>query len=247
MVPAFDEGVRIAQTVARLAGELDDLGPEIVVVDDGSTDDTAGEARRAGATVVVLDRHRGKGAAVRAGALAAGSLAEGAFGGRHGVVATTDADLAYAPDQLRMLVAAVEGGADVAVGNRFDARSSWAGRQPLSRAVASRLFNGLTRGVLAGQYPDTQCGCKAFAAPVARLLFTRARVDGFAFDVEILHLAEQLGLSIEQVPVRVSAGGSSSVRLWRAVPDMVRDLARVRRWSRTGAYDTFGERDPSGR
>ncbi|MGE0793989.1 MAG: glycosyltransferase [Acidimicrobiia bacterium] len=227
VVPAYDEADRIATTVDRLRTELADLDPEVVVVDDGSRDATAAEARRAGARVVALDRHRGKGAAVRAGALAA----EGA------VVVVTDADLAYAPDQLRPFVDAVEAGTDLAVGNRSDERSATVGRRPASRAVASRVFNLVTAGLLAGRYRDTQCGCKAFAAPAARQVFGRAGVDGFAFDVEVLHVAERLGLAIAELPVRVSAGGASTVRLWRAGPARLRDLWRVRRWSRGGRYD----------
>jgi dolichyl-phosphate beta-glucosyltransferase len=236
VVPAFDEGGRIAASVARLATELADLVPEVLVVDDGSSDGTAAAAAGAGARVVGLDRHRGKGAAVRAGVLAASAP----------VVVVTDADLAYAPAQLRPFVDAIEAGADVAVGNRWDERSTSVGRPTLARAVASRLFNLLTVGVLTGRYRDTQCGCKAFAAPAGRRLFARTRVDGFAFDVEILHVAERLGLDVVELPVEVATGGSSTVRLWRAAPAMARDLWRVRRWSRAGAYGACPEPSAEG-
>jgi dolichyl-phosphate beta-glucosyltransferase len=226
VVPAKDERDRIATTVTRLRTELDDLAPEIVVVDDGSTDDTAAVAADAGARVVRHDVNRGKGAAVRTGVLAAT--------GR--TIAFLDADLAYPPSQARVLLAAVEDGWDVAVGNRFDRASVVEGRSKL-RFFVGRVFNAVTAAVLLGQYRDTQCGCKAFRSDVARGLFSRARLEGFAFDVEILHLVEREGLSLLEVPVTLHETGGSTVRVVRSSADMLRDILRVRRWSHQGLYD----------
>jgi dolichyl-phosphate beta-glucosyltransferase len=172
--------------------------------------------------------NRGKGAAVRTGMLAAN--------GR--TIAFVDADLAYPPEQVRTLLAAIEDGWDVAVGNRFDPRSRVAGRTA-ARFLIGRLFNALTATVLLGQWRDTQCGAKAFRADVARELFPRTRLDGFAIDVEILHLVEKLGFSLTEVPVTVDAVQGSTVGIrsgWRAL----RDLLRVRAWSRRGEYDRAG-------
>lgn len=226
VVPAKNERGRITTTVQRLQDELADLAPEIVVVDDGSSDDTAAVAETAGARVVRHDVNRGKGAAVRTGVLAAT--------GR--TIAFLDADLAYPPAQARVLLEAVEEGWDVAVGNRFDRASVVEGRSRL-RYVVGRVFNAVTAAVLLGQYRDTQCGCKAFRADVGRALFARARLDGFAFDVEILHLVEREGLSLLEVPVTLHETGGSTVRVVRSSVDMLRDILRVRRWSRHGAYD----------
>jgi dolichyl-phosphate beta-glucosyltransferase len=226
VVPAKDEAGRIAATVTRLREELADLDLEVLVVDDGSTDDTAIVAEHAGARVLRHDVNRGKGAAVRSGVLAAD--------GR--TVAFLDADLAYPPAQVRPLLAAIEEGWDVAVGDRFHPASVVEGRTRV-RFVAGRLFNLLTVTVLLGQYRDTQCGCKAFRSDVARSLFERARLDGFAFDVEVLHLVERDRLSLLEVPVTLTETGGSSVRLVRATFEMLRDLLRVRRWSAEGAYD----------
>jgi dolichyl-phosphate beta-glucosyltransferase len=227
VLPAFCEEERVADSVARVREALDDLDLEILVVDDGSTDATAARAAAAGARVIRLERNRGKGAAVRAGMLAAA--------GR--TVAFTDVDLAYAPAQLRVLVAAVEDGWDVAVGNRWHPASAAVARPSIVRRASSRLFNLLTTAVLLGQYRDTQCGCKAFRSDVARVVFGRTRLDGFAFDVEVLHLVERYRLSLTEVPVQVSDGGPSTVRVAAAAAGMVRDLFRVRRWGSEGAYE----------
>jgi putative flippase GtrA len=227
VLPAYQEGPRIGAAVRAVREALADVAPEIVVVDDGSTDDTATEAAAAGARVVQLQTNRGKGAAVRAGMLAAS--------GR--TVAFTDADLAYPPDLLRDLLVAVEDGWDVAVGSRWHRDSRALARPSLLRRVSSRLFNLLTATVLLGQYRDTQCGCKAFRSDVASLLFGHTRLDGFAFDVEVLHLVERYRLSLTEVPVQVTDGGSSTVRVGSAALGMIRDLFRIRRWGSEGAYE----------
>jgi putative flippase GtrA len=227
VLPAYQEASRIGVSVVAVREALADVAPEIVVVDDGSTDGTAAAAAAAGARVVQLEGNRGKGAAVRAGMLAAS--------GR--TVAFTDADLAYPPDLLRDLLVAVEDGWDVAVGSRWHRDSRALARPSLLRRVSSRLFNLLTATVLLGQYRDTQCGCKAFRSDVARLLFGHTRLDGFAFDVEVLHLVERYRLSLTEVPVQVTDGGSSTVRVASAALRMIRDLFRIRRWGSEGAYE----------
>jgi len=225
-VPAYREEDRIGDTVSRVLAALEGLDAEVVVVDDGSPDGTAAAAEAAGARVVRLDPNRGKGAAVRAGVLAAT--------GR--TIAFTDADLAYDPGHLRTLLERVEEGWDVVVGNRWHADSS-AEVQPLLRRLSSRLFNLLTATVLLGQWRDTQCGLKAFRSDAARRLFGRTRLDGFAFDVEVLHLVERARLSLTEVPVTVSNDERSTVRVGTDAVTMVRDLWRVRRWSAEGRYD----------
>jgi len=234
VLPAYGEAGRVGESVRRVVAALDGIDVEVVVVDDGSTDATAERAAEAGARVVRLDRNQGKGAAVRAGMLAAN--------GR--TVAFTDVDLAYPPEQLRSLLAAVEDGWDVAVGNRRHPGSEALTRPALVRQVSSKLFNLLTATVLLGQYRDTQCGCKAFRRDVAELLFGHTRLDGFAFDVEVLHLVERYRLSLTEVPVRSDDDGTSTVRVVRAALGMVRDLFRVRRWGSEGAYD-LGPSEPS--
>ena len=183
VVPAFGEADRIGGTVRRLGEALEDIrdagGYEVVVVDDGSADGTADAALAAGSDqVVVQPRNRGKGAAVRAGVMAA----------RGRTIAFTDADLAYAPDQVRRVLAAIEDGWDVAIGDRRHPDSRTLAPAPPLRALGSRVINWLGYVVLLGSFRDTQGGLKAFRSDVARFVFARTRVDGFAFDIEVLQL-----------------------------------------------------------
>ncbi len=232
VVPAYRERDHIADTVAALRTALEPVrltgGLEIVIVDDGSGDGTADAARAAGADVVLEQpENRGKGAAVRRGALAS-----------HGrTVAFTDADLSYSPDQLLRLLAAVEDGWDVVVGSRRHEDTTTLVRAGRLRELGGRAINLLTQAVLLGQYRDTQCGLKAFRSDVARLLFGRSRIDGFAFDVELFHLAERYRLSLTEVPVSVANSSRSTVRVARDALHLVRDLFRIRRWAKRGRYD----------
>jgi dolichyl-phosphate beta-glucosyltransferase len=241
VVPAFREE-RIGTTVSRLRKELVDIdedgGLEIVVVDDGSEDGTAEQAEAAGADVVIRQpENRGKGAAVRAGMLAA----------RGRTTAFTDADLSYAPDQLVALLDQVEQGWDIVVGSRRHDDTTTLVRAGLLRQAGGRAINRCTRLVLVAEHEDTQCGIKAFRSDVARLVFGHSRVDGFAFDVEVLHLAERYRLSVVEVPVVVENSDRSTVRVVRDAVRLLRDLARIRQWSRAGSYALGeGEALPAG-
>jgi hypothetical protein len=230
VVPAYREASRIGDTIHRIRAAMAESGHddvEIVVVDDGSGDGTAAAARQAGADVVVVQpRNRGKGAAVRAGVLASS--------GR--VVAFTDADLAYSPDQLPGLVSEVEAGWDVVVGSRRHQDTTTLVRARRLRELGGRVINWLTHLVVLGAYRDTQCGLKAFRSDAALLLFSRSRVDGFAFDVELFVIAERNGLAVTDVPVNVANSERSTVKVVRDAGRLVRDLFRVRRWAREGRY-----------
>lgn len=235
VIPAYGEEARIGATVARLRDELAPEaaggGLEIVVVDDGSPDATAEAARAAGADqVVVQPRNRGKGAAVRAGMLAATGRS----------VLFTDADLSYPPDQLVRVLAEVEAGWDVVVGSRRHVDTVTLVQARRLREVSGRLFNSLTRAVLLGQYRDTQCGLKGFRSDAATMIFSATRLDGFAFDVEVFHLVERYRLSLTEVPVTLANSGASTVRVGLEALRMVRDLFRIRRWAGRGLYPPGG-------
>ncbi|MFV0316657.1 MAG: glycosyltransferase [Microthrixaceae bacterium] len=232
VIPAYEEADRIQATMERVRRELSEVagdgGLELLVVDDGSGDDTAVLAERAGADVVLRqDTNRGKGAAVRAGMLAAS--------GR--TVAFTDADLSYAPAQIARLLAEVEAGWDVVVGSRQHTASLTVVRAGRLREFGGRVINLFTGVVLLGRYLDTQCGLKAFRGDVARLLFGHSVIDGFAFDVEILHLVERYRLTLTEVPVEVENSERSTVHVVRDAWRLVVDLLRIRHGERAMTYD----------
>ena len=241
VLPAFREADRIADAVGRVRRELGDAldgsgDLEVVVVDDGSPDDTAARAAAAGADRVVrLERNSGKGAAVRAGVAAAT--------GR--TVVFTDADLAYGPAQAAALVVRVEEGFDMVVGSRRHTDTRTLVRTGRLREVGGRLVNLATHALLLGQYRDTQCGLKAFRSDVARRLFAASTLNGFAFDVELFHLAERWRLTLAEVPVEVENSERTTVRALSDGLRLVADLVRIRQRARQGRYpapDRSGDR-----
>jgi dolichyl-phosphate beta-glucosyltransferase len=207
---------------------------ELVVVDDGSRDATprlvaACAAAHADAGVPVrpllLGQNRGKGHAVARGLLLA----------RGDLRVFVDGDPSYPLENVARVVEALEGGADLAVGDRTLPGSRLEGRgggrgTELLRHALSRLWNVVLRAGLRLPFPDTQAGVKGVRGDVAPALFGDLLVEGFAFDVEVLLRARRLGLSVRRVPVRrLRHGHASSLRLLRDGLRMLRDVARLRR------------------
>ena len=230
VIPAYRVPDLVGSTVACLRDVLGVAsgGLEIVVVDDGSGDGTDDAAWAAGADqVIVQPANRGKGAAVRAGMLAA----------RGATIAFTDVDLAYAPEQITRLQSEVEAGHPIVVGNRHHVETTTLVRARRVREVSGRLFSALTRVVVLGETRDTQCGLKAFSADTARALFSRAQIDGFAFDVELFVIARRLGVPVTEVAVEVANSDLSTVSVGSDAWRMMGDLLRIRRLAKAGAYD----------
>jgi dolichyl-phosphate beta-glucosyltransferase len=243
VVPAYQEERRLGPTLDRLHDFLAGRGEpfEVLVVDDGSSDGTRAvaeeaAARRPAVRVLGLDRNRGKGAAVRAGALAA-------KGDR---ILVTDADLSTPIEELTKLQARLEAGADVAIGSRGLPDSDLRVRQTVLRETMGKIFNGIVRALGMLPFRDTQCGFKLFRAEVARDLFSRATVDGFAFDVEILLLAARR-YRVDEVPVAWRNDAASRVSPVRDSLRMLRDVVRLRLTGRRdrGRTPGSGDRTPS--
>jgi dolichyl-phosphate beta-glucosyltransferase len=231
VVPAFNEAHRLTDGLARFDaavadGAVDLNRTELLIIDDGSTDETADTARRLltplpHQRVISLPRNRGKGAAVRTGI----SLARGTC------TAYMDADMAIDPRAIPLLVEGLRT-ADVAIGSRALADSMVDSRYVL-RSVMGGLFNRLvTIGTGLGLH-DTQCGFKAFRTQVGRLLFHLVRIDRFAFDVEVLIRARRLGLNIVEVPVQWKHVPGSTVHPLHDSLRMLADVYRSRLGLRT--------------
>ena len=157
---------------------------EVLVVDDGSTDDTAQVARDAGVHVIQNPGNRGKGYSVKHGILEA--KGEWAL--------FTDADLSTPIGEVEKLWSAVEReGATVAVGSRAVDRSLVGVHQPLLREAVGRVFNLVMRLITGLDFKDTQCGFKLFQTRAGREVFSRQLLDGFGFDVEVLFIASRRG------------------------------------------------------
>ncbi len=198
VIPAYNEETRIGLTLIRTLDYVQAHRPtaELIVVDDGSRDRTANVVedlarRNPRIRLIRLPHNMGKGAAVRAGMLAAqGEL-----------VLFMDADLSTPIEEVQKLSLHIADGADVVIGSRGLSDSDIRMRQPLPRELMGRGFNLIVRSLLMGGFRDTQCGFKLWTAHAAREVFSRLTLDGFSFDVEALLLAKSLGLRIVEVPV----------------------------------------------
>jgi dolichyl-phosphate beta-glucosyltransferase len=227
VLPCYNEAERLPGTLQAYLRELSWVpgDVEVLVVDDGSTDATRAVVEAVAAAdprvrVLTHRPNRGKGFAVRAGMLAA----------RGDLIVFTDADGSYAPGDLRRVVQALAD-APVAIGARTQAATG-----PLVRQAASRGFNLAIRGLLGLPFQDTQSGLKGFRRAAARAIFSRARLDGFAFDVEALFLARRLGLDVAEVSVQARECEGSKVRVAVDAQRMLREVWAVRRLAAGGAY-----------
>ena len=141
----------------------------------------------------------------------------------------TDADLSAPIKEVDKLLAALEKGADVAIGSRAARAPGCDVRQSFKRHVSGRIFNWIVRRLVLPDIRDSQCGFKCFRRAAADSLFAKQELDGFSFDVEVLYLARKAGLKISEVPVMWSQGADSRVSLIRDSIRMVRDLFKIKK------------------
>jgi dolichyl-phosphate beta-glucosyltransferase len=227
VVPAFDERGRIERAIDGISAWLRTKPGgwewEVIVVDDGSSDGTAEIAERAAAAAnlpVRLLRHgtnRGKGAAIRTGVLASTG----------DPVLVSDTDLSTPLTEWVKLAERLPT-RPIAIGSRALDEDLVRRRQPFYRQFMGKIFNGFVRILAVHGIHDTQCGFKLFRGDVARELFADARIDRFAYDVEILYLARQRGIEIAEVPVLWFNSPESKVSVVQDSLRMLRDLARIR-------------------
>jgi dolichyl-phosphate beta-glucosyltransferase len=234
VIPALNEERRLGPTVREAVAFLRARGGsfEILVVDDGSRDGTSALVRRLAedapeVRLIRLAQNQGKGLAVRTGIVnAQGEL-----------VLFADADGATPISELTRLEAALAGGADVAIGSRAVHSAETVVRARWYRRMMGRTFHALVRGLTVRGIRDTQCGFKLFRGPVAHDLFSRMRMSGFSFDVEVLLMAQRQGYRIAEVPVNWTHKPGSRINLVRDSLRMTRDLFVIRANALRGEYD----------
>ena len=238
VIPAYNEAARLGGTLDAVADYMRQNYPqgEVIVVDDGSSDETAGLARAALArarplrtSVISYKSNLGKGRAVRLGLLAA----------RGDVVLFSDADLSTPISEAPKLIEPIlKNECDVAFGSRALDRSLIGVHQSWRREQGGRIFNLFVRLATGMPFWDTQCGFKAFKMSACRPLVEAATVDRFGFDVELLYLAHRAGLRLREVPVRWDHNEGSKISLFSDSFKMLGEVGLIRQQARRGVYDT---------
>jgi dolichyl-phosphate beta-glucosyltransferase len=226
IIAAYNEEDRLPESLKKIHGYLTARGleSEIIVVDDGSSDATASMTRALsdsipGLRLISYARNRGKGYALRAGVLSS----------RGKLVLLSDADLSTPIEELDSLMKFIaEESYQIAIGSRALALSRILKTQPWWRQGMGKVFNRIVRAMVIDDFSDTQCGFKLFSGDVARHLFKGARIDRFAYDVEILALAKKNGYRIAEVPIKWINSPGSKVDPVKDSLQMLKDLCRIR-------------------
>lgn len=233
IIPAYNESARISATLEKVLDYVRRQGwpVEVVVVNDGSSDDTAAVVRAIAARhsrVRLLENpgNRGKGYSVRHGVLHATG----------DIVLFSDADLSSPIEEAPKLLAALQKGADVAIGSRWLETKLQTERQPILRQIAGRMYNLLLRAVLGLKYEDTQCGFKAFTREAAQAIFPFQRIERWGFDPEVLFLARKKGFRIAEIPVAWAHDDRSKINPIVDGLKMFGEMLKVRWFGVTGAY-----------
>jgi len=222
VIPAYNEASRIGTTLRRVSEYCQSKFEryEILVVDDGSTDDTAKEALGAtddkNLSVIQLERNRGKGYAVRIGGLRA----------KYPYVLFSDADLSTPIEEFETLEKYASP-RSLVIASRGLRESRLEIRQPFYRETMGRIFNLIVRVLLIPDLADTQCGFKLFGGEVVREIFPKTTVDRFAFDVEIIYMARKQGFQVVEVPVRWRNDSRSRVHPIKDSFQMLVDVGKV--------------------
>jgi dolichyl-phosphate beta-glucosyltransferase len=234
VIPAYNEGERLGATLEKVLGYVRAQGwnAEVIVVNDGSRDNTAelvrGLAQRDPLLRLVENPgNRGKGYSVRHGMLNA----------RGEVVVFSDADLSSPIEEMPKLLAALAAGADIAIGSRWLQAELQTRRQSRHRQLFGRVFNLLLRIILGLRFKDTQCGFKAFTRRAAQTILPLQRIERWGFDPEILFLARKFGFRVEEVAVHWGHSGDTRIHPLLDGARMFWEMLRIRWYDLTGKYD----------
>ncbi|MGA8765133.1 MAG: dolichyl-phosphate beta-glucosyltransferase [Candidatus Sulfotelmatobacter sp.] len=234
VIPAYNEGARLRATLEKVLAYMrqQKWDTEVIVVNDGSRDNTAEivqEIARTNPALRLVENpgNRGKGYSVRNGMLNANGQ----------VVLFSDADLSSPIEEMPKLLDALQAGADIAIGSRWLRTELQTQRQPFHRQFFGRIFNLLLRATLGLQFADTQCGFKAFTRQAARTIFPLQRIERWGFDPEILFLARKFGFKVKEVPVLWGHSGGTRIHPLKDGSRMFLDMLRIRWYDVTGKYN----------
>jgi dolichyl-phosphate beta-glucosyltransferase len=226
VIAAYNEEKRIGSSLLRISDYLtgESIDHEIIVVDDGSVDGTSRTVndlatRLPRLRLIRYEKNMGKGYALRTGVLqTTGDL-----------VLVSDADLSTPVEELTKLWAPIAANdSQLAIGSRALARSMLIKKQPWWRQGMGRVFNRIVQLIIMDDFSDTQCGFKLFGGDIARRLFMAARINRFAYDVEILALAKKQGYRIAEIPIRwINAPGSKVNPVFDSI-QMLLDLLKIK-------------------
>lgn len=226
IIPAYNEEKRIGPTLVRihsfLRGRSYDY--EVLVVDDGSTDNTSREVKKSDLfkenklRIISNGSNRGKGFSVKNGIL----------NSRADFVLISDADLSTPIEEIDKLFKYIDKDFDIVIGSRSVNSSEIIIHQPWHRECMGRIFNFFVRKMLVDDFKDTQCGFKLFKGNIARAIAALLRIEGFSFDVEMLYIAKQKGYKIAETGVVWNNSAQSTVKVFRSSLNMFLDLFRIK-------------------
>lgn len=236
VIPAYNESERLGGPLSTILQFISKtrLAAEVIVVDDGSSDDTMRVAERIfqsapeiKSKAIRYEQNRGKGFAVKTGLLAADA----------DFALFTDADLSTPIEEISKLMEPLQNGeTDVAFGSRALDRSLIGTHQPWRREQGGKVMNLIIRTLSGLPFADTQCGFKAFNMQKFRPLLDVMKIDRFGFDVEFLFVAHHNGLRLQEIPVRWNDVEGSKVSVFRDTKRMISELSEIRRNARQGLY-----------
>lgn len=232
VIPAWNEEERLAESLSKIAdfAAAQDYRLEVVVVDNNSTDNTHAIAAtfvdRYDYMRVLFEDRQGKGAAIRTGML----QASGAYR------FICDADLSMPIEEVNKFLPPQKNNYDIAIGSR-EGPGAVRYNEPWHRHLMGRVFNTIVRMFAVHSLHDTQCGFKMFTAAASEELFPLQTLDGWSFDVELLHAAQRRGLTIAEVPINWYYGESSRINPIQDSINMFREVFKIRANGRRGMYD----------
>ncbi|MFC1690536.1 dolichyl-phosphate beta-glucosyltransferase [Nanoarchaeota archaeon] len=230
VIPAYNEEKRIGNSLKKILSYLkkNKFNFEIIVVDDGSTDNTIKIVKKINSNIRIIknNSNKGKGFSVRKGILSANKQ----------LILFSDADLSTPIEELPRLIKAIEDDYDLAIGSRAITGAKIEIHQPFYREAIGRIFNKIVQTIATWGIKDTQCGFKLFKKKTAKEIFSRLTINNFGFDVEAIFIAKKKGYKIKEIPITWINSAGSKVSPVKDSIKMFLDLFKIRIYSLLGKY-----------